>query len=228
MRRSSPPRELVPCDWTGRGLGRALVLVAGLLAASCSHKSRAPAAEESAAAGAAAVSAIPGMQPVPGETVVASDVNADGRPDLWRYSVLVGEGKERLVRKERELNGDGRIDSWETFDEEGKTAKHAYDLDFDGKPDLVITYEKGQLVKKEYSAGFDGLSRVAAFYENGKLVRKERDQRGTGKVDTWEYFEAGELDRIGTDLDGDGEVDTWEKRPGAEQPGGTPAPPADK
>ena len=29
MRRSSPPRELVPCDWTGCGLARALLLAAG-------------------------------------------------------------------------------------------------------------------------------------------------------------------------------------------------------
>ena len=104
--------------------------------------------------------------------------------------LLVGEGKERVVRKERDLNGDGRVDVWETYDDEGNVAKQAYDLDFDGKPDLVITYEKGQ------------------------LVRKERDSKGTGKVDTWEYWEDGKLDRIGVDTDGDGVVDQWQKKTG--------------
>jgi hypothetical protein len=171
------------------------------------------------------VLSIEGLQPVPGETVVALDSDGDGTPDLWRYSVLVGEGKERLVRRERDLNRDRRVDAWETFDEEGRSAKLVFDMDFDGKPDLVVTYENGQLVKKEYAPGFDGLARTAAYYENGKLVRKERDEQGSGKIDTWEYFENGELDRIGTDLDGDGQVDRWEKRGGAEA-GNSPAPAA--
>jgi len=206
---------------------RALLLTAGLLAASCSHKSRAPATaanpDDSAQA---AVSSIEGLQPVPGEAVVALDSDADGTPDLWRYAVVVAEGQERLVRKERDLNRDRRVDTWETFDEEGRSAKVVFDMDFDGKADLVVSYEKGLLVKKEYAPGFDGMARTAAFYENGKLVRKERDTKGTGKVDTWEYWEGGALDRIGVDLDGDGQVDRWEKRGGAEPGEGPPAAPA--
>lgn len=202
---------------------RALLLTAGLLAASCSHKARAPVTTAGApAASALAVSSIEGLQPVPGETSVALDSDGDGTPDLWRFSVLVAEGQERLVRKERDLNRDGRVDAWETFDGEGRFAKLVFDMDFDGKPDLVVTYEKGQLVKKEYAPGFDGMARTAAFFENGKLVRKERDTKGTGKIDTWEYWEGGALDRIGVDLDGDGEVDRWDKR-GAAAEGDAPA-----
>ncbi|HYD52613.1 MAG TPA: hypothetical protein VEA99_08300 [Gemmatimonadaceae bacterium] len=206
-----------------------MLLAAGLLAAACSHKARAPAApgapsDESAAA----VSTIEGLQPIPGETVVALDADGDGTPDFWRYSVLVAEGQERVVRKERDLNRDQRIDTWEALDDEGRIATVVFDMDFDGKADLVVTYEKGQLVKKEYAPGFDGMARTAAYYENGKLVRKERDQKGTGKIDTWEYFENDQLDRIGTDLDGDGQVDRWEKRgeaDGSSAPA-TAAPPA--
>lgn len=228
MRRASPPRELVPVDRTRTGMGTALLL-AGLLAASCSHGSRAPAtAHPTSPESAAAVSSIEGLQPVPGETATALDSDGDGTPDFWRYSVLVTEGQERVVRKERDLNRDRRVDTWETFDDEGRIAKLVFDMDFDAKPDLVVSYEKGQLVKKEYAPGFDGMARTAAYYENGKLVRKERDQKGTGKIDTWEYFENDQLDRIGTDLDGDGQVDKWEKR-GAADEGGAPgvaAPPA--
>jgi hypothetical protein len=194
-----------------------LLLTAGLLAAACSHKSRTPALPNQAPAqSGVAVSSIEGLQPQPGETVVALDVTGSGKPNVWKYSVLVSEGKERLVRRERDLNGDGKVDLWETFDEDGNVAKQVYDMDFDGKVDLVVTYEKGQLVKKEFAPGFDGMARTIAYYENGKLVRKERDTRGAGKIDTWEYYENGVLDRVGVDLDGDGQVDRWEKRGGAE------------
>lgn len=198
---------------------RALTLTAALLALSCAHRTRTDsgaAGHAAPTAAAAAVSSIPELAPRPGESVVARDVGGDGKPDLWVFSVLFAEGKERVVRKERDLNGDGKVDLWEAYDDEGNVSKQAYDLDFDGRPDLVITYEKGQLVKKEFAPGFDGMARTTAFYENGKLVRKERDTRGTGKVDTWEYWENGELDRVGVDLDGDGQVDRWDRRAGGD------------
>jgi hypothetical protein len=195
---------------------RALILTAGLLALSCAHRSRTESSGGAAPAQSiAAVSAIPELAPRDGERVVALDVSGHGKPDLWKYSILIAEGHERVVRKERDLNGDGRVDLWEAFDDEGNVIKQAYDLDFDGKPDLVITYEKGQLVKKELAPGFDGMPRTTAFYENSKLVRKERDTKGTGKIDTWEYWENGELDRVGVDLDGDGQVDRWDRRDSA-------------
>ncbi len=197
---------------------RALLVTAGLIAASCSSHSPRTATPAVAppAESAIAVQAIPELKPQPGEKGTAYDTNHAGRPNLWKYSVVVAEGRERVVRREVDLNGDGKVDEWDAYDEDGNLAKAVYDLDFDGKPDLVVTYEKGQLVKKELAPGFDGMVRTVAFYENGKLVRKERDSKGTGKIDTWEYFENGELDRIGTDLDGDGQVDKWEKRGGPE------------
>ncbi len=235
MRRAAPPRELPPRARAGCGTRRALLLTAGLLAASCSNNARtaAPAVAPPAEA-AIAVQAIPELKPVPGEKATAYDTHHAGRPNLWKYTVLVGEGRERVVRREVDLNGDGKVDEWDAYDEDGNLAKAVYDLDFDGKPDLVVTYEKGQLVKKELAPGFDGMARTVAYYENGKLVRKERDSKGTGKIDTWEYYEGGELDRIGYDDDGDGQVDRWVKRKGAEDetaaaPEGTaPAAPADK
>lgn len=210
---------------------RVLILIAGLLAVSCSHGQRTKEAARPAdrEASVALVSSIPELAPREGERVVAQEVGGLGKPDLWRYYVLVGEGKEQVVRKERDLNGDGRVDLWEAYDPEGNVTKQAYDLDFDSKPDLVITFEKGQLVKKEYAPGFDGMVRTTAFYENGKLVRKERDSRGTGKTDTWEYWENGQLDRLGVDLDGDGEVDRWDKRSpseGGAAPSAPSAPPS--
>jgi antitoxin component YwqK of YwqJK toxin-antitoxin module len=117
-----------------------------------------------------------------------------------------------VVRRERDLNSDGRIDVWEFNDAEGNPEKQVLDLDFDGKADVNHYFEKGQLVRKEMSFGFDGKPSITATYEAGKLTLKEKDDNGDGKVDAWEYWENGELDRIGFDTDGDGKVDRWEAR----------------
>jgi hypothetical protein len=167
----------------------------------------------------------PGMEPQAGEQVTAYDLTREGRPDSWKYTVQV-DGQERIVRKERDLNGDGRIDAWELYGPDGTVTELVYDFDFDGKPDATLHYEKDQLVKKDLAFGFDGVPRTFAYYEKGKLVRKERDTTGSGKVDSWEYWENDEIDRIGVDLDGDGQVDRWETRKPAEGKEGAPAAPA--
>jgi hypothetical protein len=165
------------------------------------------------------------MEPQPGEQVTAYDLTHEGKPDAWKYT-LNEEGKERILRKEKDLNGDGRVDSWELFGPEGTVSVLVYDLDFDGKPDVSLHYEKDQLVRKDLAFGFDGVPRTFAYYEKGKLVRKERDTTRDGKVDTWEYWENNEIDRLGVDVDGDGQVDRWETRKPAEEK--APAAPVQK
>lgn len=150
--------------------------------------------------------------PRQGETLVELDLNHDGRTDVWVYWVKGPDGKDVVARKEKDLNNDGKIDTWEEYEPDGSLAKLTYDMDFDGKPDVTLFYEKDQLVRKEYAFGFDGVPHAFNYYEKGKLVRKERDTSGTGKIDTWEYWENGEVDRVGVDLDGDGQVDRWETR----------------
>ena len=162
--------------------------------------------------------------PRPGETVHEFDLNHDGRTDVWSYSVKGSDGKDVTVRKEKDLNNDGKIDSWEEFDTSGLLTKQTYDMDFDGKPDVTLFFEKDQLVRKEYAFGFDGVPHTFNYYEKGKLVRKERDANGDGKVDTWEYWENGEADRVGIDVDGDSQVDRWETRKTAQAPEGETAP----
>jgi len=150
----------------------------------------------------------------PGETLSTYDLTRSGKPNVWKYTRRGADGKERVVRRESDLNHDGRIDVWEYFDDAGALERQIVDLDFDGKADAVLHFEKGQLVRKELSFGFDGKPHVVAYYEKGKLVRKEKDDNGDGKIDTWEYWEGGELDRVGVDIDGDGKVDRWEARRG--------------
>jgi hypothetical protein len=189
---------------------RLLLVSAGLLAVSCAGTSRGPATLPAPVDAPQVV--IPGMERQPGEVVTEYDINRDGKPDVWKYARKAADGNETVVRKEKDLNADGRIDTWEASAPDGTLGKLVYDLDFDGKADVTLSFEKDQLVKKEYALGFDGVARSWAYYEKSKLVRKERDTNADGKVDYWEYWENGEVDRIGVDQDGDGQVDRWEAR----------------
>jgi hypothetical protein len=198
---------------------RITVVAALLLSTACASKQRnappAPGRENAAPA-------LSGT-PAAGETVHEFDLNHDGRPDVWSYSVTGADGKEVVLRKEKDLNNDGRIDSWEYYEPDGTLSRLTFDMDFDGKPDVTLLFEKDQLVRKEYAFGFDGVPHAFNYYEKGKLVRKERDANGDGKIDTWEYWENGEVDRVGIDNDGDGQVDRWETRKTAQGPAAAPA-----
>jgi hypothetical protein len=205
---------------------RALLPLAVLAAAACA--TTAPKAQKSAILADSPTVTLPGFEPRVNEIVTEYDLTHDGKTDVWKYSWKDANGKEILLRKQKDLNGDGKIDTWEKYEPDGSLSRVVYDLDFDGKPDVTNIYEKDQLVRKELAFGFDGVPRAWAYYEKGKLVRKERDTNGDGNVDYWEYWENGEIDRIGVDTDGDGQVDRWEARKSAAAPaeGGVPAPAA--
>jgi hypothetical protein len=188
---------------------RLLLSLAGLAALACAS---APRREAPKPAAESAPVVVPGFEKQPNEIVSETDLTHDGKPDVWRYAVKDAAGKETLLRKEKDLNADGRVDTWERYGADGALVRAVYDLDFDGKPDVSLFYEKEQLVRKELAFGFDGVPRSWNFYEKGKLARKERDTNGDAKVDYWEYWENGQIDRIGVDQDGDGQVDRWEAR----------------
>src|SRR5581483_9049863 len=154
------------------------------------------------------------------EKVTEFDLNGDKKPDVWTYTVEAkgpdGKTYEKLVRKELDINWDGKVDIARTYDDHEQIEREALDLDFDGKVDQVNYYEKGVIVRKERDLSSSGRPSLWLFYEKGKLVRKERDTNGDGKVDYWEYWEGDQVDRVGEDLDGDGNVDKWTKNPNSE------------
>jgi hypothetical protein len=153
----------------------------------------------------------------PNEKVTEYDLNRDKRPDVWTYTVpgKDDEGRDvaRLVRKELDINWDGKVDITRYYDEREQVVREALDLDFDGKVDQVNHYQRGVVIRKERDLNYDGRTDLWIYYERGKIARKERDISGDGKVDYWEYWEADQIDRIGEDLDGDGTVDRWTKSP---------------
>ncbi|MFP2925415.1 hypothetical protein ACLESO_09380 [Pyxidicoccus sp. 3LG] len=151
------------------------------------------------------------------EKVTTQDVNGDGKPDVWTYTVMVrgpdGQEREVKVRQELDLNWDGRVDLTRYFDDSGEQARETLDLDYDGRVDATYFFEKGINTRRERDVNGDGRADSFTFYEQGALVRKERDTNADGKVDYWEYWEGGQVDRIGEDLDGDGTVDKWTRNP---------------
>ena len=151
------------------------------------------------------------------EKVTEFDLNKDKKSDVWTYTVMAkgpdGKDIERMVRKDLDINWDGKVDIARVYDEKEQISRESLDLDFDGKVDEVIFYEKGLVVRKERDLSSSGKPSLWVFYEKGQIVRKERDTNGDGKVDYWEYWENGQVDRIGEDLDGDGNVDKWTKNP---------------
>lgn len=166
-----------------------------------------------------------------GGTVVEKyDLNGDQRPDLWKV-YHIGPSPDdpdktvrTLVRKEMDLNFDGKLDIRQFLDENGVVYREEMDLDFDGHIDAVAYYKDGQLIKRELDLTFDGRPDIFKYYEDGKLVRKERASGRDGRIDIWEYFEAGRLVRIGRDRDGDGRPEVFDDAPEQEPelPGGAP------
>ncbi len=151
------------------------------------------------------------------EKVTEFDLNHDGKPDVWVYTVKSktpdAKDYDRLVRKEMDINWDGKVDIVRYYDENEQISKEELDLDFDGRIDQWNYYEKGVLVRKERDLDFNGKPDLWIYYEKGHIVRKERDTNHSGKVNYWEYWENDRVDRIGEDLNGDGQVDRWTKNP---------------
>jgi len=145
------------------------------------------------------------------------DVNGDGKPDVWNYFREVndpaspGSTMRVMIRKQADLNFDGKKDITREFDDEGTLVLEEADLDYDGAPDQINIYTKGVLAEKRiYRAGV-GKIFLWKFYENGKMIRFHRDDNLDGRPDYCELWYQGEkLSKKGWDKDGDGECDYWE------------------
>ncbi len=146
------------------------------------------------------------------------DLNRDHVPDVFKFykvapdPAAAGQSVEQLVRKDIDLNHDGKVDVIRLYDAKSQVTEERTDLDFDGRYDELAYFESAQLVRKEIDLDYDGRPEIVRYYDANKLSRIELDRNGDGKVDAWEYYEDGKLERIGTDNDGDGVVDKWERQ----------------
>lgn len=156
---------------------------------------------------------------VPEEGLLGQDIDldADGAPDIKNYYRERSDAPRLLVRKELDLNRDGKIDVISFFDADGNLEREEMDSDYDGAFDWTDHYQKGVRVMSEYDTDSDTKPNVFKYYirsEDGSmhLDRKERDEDGDGKIDVWERFSLdGQVVRTGRDTDGDGKVDVREE-----------------
>jgi hypothetical protein len=64
------------------------------------------------------------------------DTDHDGKPNVFKYFARNDDGSVYIDRKERDSDGDGKIDVWERFNEEGLVIRTGRDTDGDGKMDV--------------------------------------------------------------------------------------------
>src|SRR5574338_988424 len=138
---------------------------------------------------------------------------------------------ETLLRKKRDLNGDGicdetvfyknelpehaevdtnydgKIDLWIRYDLAGKEIAQERDTNFDGKVDQWTTLEDGKPKVQRNDKHGDGKPESVTYYENGERTRSEEDTNGDGRIDQWITYAAGKPAKVETDTDGDGKVD---------------------
>lgn len=146
-----------------------------------------------------------------GLTEVTVDLDGDGRAEVTNYVRARTDAPDLVLRKDVDLNRDGRVDVRSVFDDGGLRVEENLDQDFDGRADWVDHYINGKRSYAEIDTNFDGVFDVFKYYENGLVRRKERDSNGDGRIDTWEYLDGGgNVVKTGRDIDGDGKMDTRE------------------
>lgn len=64
------------------------------------------------------------------------DTDSDGKSNVFKYYIRAEDGSMRLDRKERDEDGDGKIDVWERFSQDGTVVRTGRDTDGDGKVDI--------------------------------------------------------------------------------------------
>ncbi|MEQ1503907.1 MAG: hypothetical protein ABMB14_16820 [Myxococcota bacterium] len=64
------------------------------------------------------------------------DTDSDGKPNVFKYYIRSEDGAMHLDRKERDEDGDGKIDVWERFSLTGEVVRTGRDTDGDGKVDV--------------------------------------------------------------------------------------------
>jgi hypothetical protein len=142
------------------------------------------------------------------------DLNGDGKPEIFNY-FRQREGAARLlVRKDVDMNRDGRVDARTWYNDAGLIEMEEFDGDFDGQFDIWDHYQdvdgSGVAVRvaNHVDTTYDGKPNIFTYFRDGRVVRKERDTNGDGIIDHWEKFDSeGRVIKSGRDSNYDGSVD---------------------
>ena len=143
---------------------------------------------------------------------VTIDLSGDNKPEITNFFRDRAGAEPLLMRKDVDLNRDGKVDVSTSFDDAGLRVKEDIDGDFDGRADWVDHYIDGKRSMTEIDTDFNGSFDLFKYFEGGKVRRKERDTNTDNKIDLWEYLdEQGNVTKTGRDIDGDGKMDVRDK-----------------
>lgn len=143
-----------------------------------------------------------------GLTQVEVDLDGDAKANVTNFYRERADAPKLLMRKDVDLNRDGRIDVRTTYDDAGLRTQEEMDGDFDGRADWVDHYIAGKRAYSEVDTDFNGTFDLFKYFENGVCRRKERDTNGDGRVDFWEYLDdKGNVTKTGRDIDNDGQME---------------------
>ncbi len=134
------------------------------------------------------------------------DVNGDGKPDILRYY----DGTGRLTRQEEDSRLGGRLDTW-TFYEEGGAVRKESDTDGDGRVDLWAVYDgredQDHIVRTEADTDHDGHRDRVTLYAKGKVAEEQHFSPGLDLARAIITYAGGQPARKEEDTDGDGRMD---------------------
>lgn len=154
-----------------------------------------------------------------GRAVAEYDTSGDGKPDVRKVFLSLGEGVEArkvMICRETDLNEDERKDVVRVYDDEGRSVREESDRNLDGTMDMALVFQDGKVARKELDDNHDGRIDTKIFYDRERALFAERDLTGKSTSDNWkpnrwEYYEGGSMVRMGTDLNGDSRVDRWDR-----------------
>ncbi len=140
-----------------------------------------------------------------GNRVEALDATGDGKPDIKR--VYDGKTGKELCRIS-DLNHDGKPDMFEYYDASGQVRRREADFDDNGVVNMIEYYENGKVVRKELDTTGQHRIDTWDFFDpaTGKRIRRERDSTNDGRVDQWWAYD-GDKVTIAADKNGDGKPD---------------------
>jgi hypothetical protein len=140
-----------------------------------------------------------------------------------------GEPARRPVSIPRPPAPEADAEGFRPVYESGRLVRRERDAQGDGRPDTILHYgADGQLVRREDSSRLDGRMDMWTYYADGKMKSRESDTRGTGQVDLWiHYDDDGRVVRAESLLENDvklaqifadGQVtrEEWRRHPGGE------------
>lgn len=135
-----------------------------------------------------------------GNKVEMLDANNDGKADIKR----VTKGGREICRI-TDLNHDGKPDMWEYYDQTGQLRRREADYDDNGIVNSIEHFENGKLVRRELDTTNQGRLDTWDFFDptTGARIKRERDATGDGKIDQWWTFN-GDNVTIAMDRNGDG------------------------